>query len=210
MALSLLSSWTCSAGEFRFQDDFKGSLKPGWSWRREHREGWRITDHGLEIRLEPGNMWGPANNAKNVLVRPAPDPAQGKIEVSAMVENRPTEQYEQVDLVWYYDDGHMVKLGEELVDGKLSIVMGREEKDRTHTISITPLDVFAVQLRLTVEGNRIHGEFRKEGSEGWVKAGETDLPVQGPPRISIQCYQGPAQTAHWAKIKEFQIRQDTD
>ena len=28
---------------------------------------------GLEIRIEPGNMWGPQNDARNVLVRAAPE-----------------------------------------------------------------------------------------------------------------------------------------
>src|SRR5207247_4222107 len=125
-----------------FHDDFQGKLGEGWSWLREHREAWRVTGLGLEVRVEPGNMWGPANDARNLLIRPAPRPANEGIEVSVNVENRPTSQYEQADLVWYFDDGHMVKLGQELVDGKLSIVMGREENDKTRTIAILQLDAF--------------------------------------------------------------------
>src|SRR5262245_15626299 len=136
VAIACLVVANAHAGEPLFADDFRGKLGEGWSWIREHREAWRVTERGLEVRLEPGNMWGVANNAKNVLVRPAPHATEGGLEVAATVENRPTEQYEQVDLVWYYDDGHMVKLGQELVDGKLSIVMGREENDRTRTIAI--------------------------------------------------------------------------
>src|SRR5213592_624646 len=68
--------------ELLFQDDFKGQLGDGWTWVREHREGWRLTDRGLEVWIEPGNMWGPANDAKNVLVRPAPDVTKGEVEVS--------------------------------------------------------------------------------------------------------------------------------
>src|SRR6266436_3996704 len=101
------------ADEVLFQDDFKGKLGEGWSWVREHRQAWRATERGLEVRIEPGNMWGPANDARNVLVRPAPDTANEGIEVSVNVENRPTSQYEQTDLVWYCDDGNMVKLGQE-------------------------------------------------------------------------------------------------
>ena len=104
-----------------FQDDFKLKLGEGWSWVREHREAWRSSERGLEVRIEPGNMWGSANDAKNVLLRPAPNAATNEIQITATVENRPTAQYEQVDLVWYYDDSHMVKLGLELVDGKLSM-----------------------------------------------------------------------------------------
>src|SRR5881396_2921926 len=58
-----------------FHDDFQGKLGEGWSWLREHREAWRVTGLGLEVRVEPGNMWGPANDARNLLIRPAPRPA---------------------------------------------------------------------------------------------------------------------------------------
>jgi regulation of enolase protein 1 (concanavalin A-like superfamily) len=114
------------ADELLFQDDFKGKLGEEWSWLREHRDYWRASERGLEVRIEPGNMWGPANDARNVLLRPAPDARRDEIEVSVNVASAPTEQYEQVDLVWYFDDSHMVKIGRELVDGKLSVVMGWE------------------------------------------------------------------------------------
>ncbi|MBI4662939.1 MAG: DUF1349 domain-containing protein [Verrucomicrobia bacterium] len=193
------------ADEILVREDFKGKLSEGWSWVREHPGAWRVTDHGLEVRVEPGNMWGSANNAKNVLVRPAPDASQQEIEVSVTVENRPTEQYEQVDLVWYYDDSHMVKLGQELVDGKLSIVMGREEKDRTRTIAIIPIASAKVRLRMLVKGDRLRGQFRTPDSENWREAGECDLPGKGPAKISLQFYQGPAQTEHWARVTDFRV-----
>jgi regulation of enolase protein 1 (concanavalin A-like superfamily) len=153
-------------------------------------------------------MWGGANDAKNVLVRVAPNAATNEIEITVTVENRPTAQYEQVDLVWYYDDSHMVKLGLELVDGKLSIVMGREEKDRTRTVKIVPLDAFSVQLRLAVRGNSIRGEFRPAGSDNWQAVGECDLPApeNTRPKISLQFYQGPADAEHWARVTEFRVR----
>src|SRR5258707_13810846 len=109
-----LTAFVCVASAYGqddvlFKDDFHGKLGEGWSWVREHREAWRTTERGLEVRIEPGNMWGPQNNAKNVLVRPAPDAATNETEVSVTVENQPTNQYEQVDLVWYFDDSNMVK-----------------------------------------------------------------------------------------------------
>src|SRR6266576_1596833 len=160
-----------SGGEVPFHDDFKGEIGPGWSWVREHKGAWRATQRGLEVLIEPGNMWGPQNNARNVLIRLAPDITKDEIEVSASVENKPTNQYEQVDLVWYYDDSNMVKLGQELVDGKLSVVMGREEKDKTRTIAIIPLDSYAVQLRLFVKGNQIRGQFRTPAAKDWRNVG---------------------------------------
>ncbi len=205
--LSGLLAANSQAGETLFRDDFRGRLGADWSWLREHREAWRMTDRGLEVRIEPGNMWGPANNARNVLLRPAPDPSSGEIEVSVRVETHPTAQYEQADLVWYYDDGHMVKIGRELVDGQISIVMGREQADKTRTIKIVPIKSDSVHLKLVVNGSQIRGEFQTSDSEKWQVAGECDLPslpnAQG--KISLQFYQGPQDAEHWAQVTDFRI-----
>jgi hypothetical protein len=190
-----------------FQDQFAGRLGPGWSWVREHRQAWRVGERGLEVQVEPGNMWGSANNARNVLVRPAPETTNGPVEVSVTVENHPSSQYEQVDLVWYYDDSHMVKLGQELVDGKLSVVMGREEKDQTRTIAIVPLASRTVHLRLRVEAGEIQGAFRLPGTPEWQVAGKCSLPApaDGLPRLALQFYQGPADAEHWARVTDFRV-----
>jgi len=201
----LAESWHRGTGTADFRDDFRGRLAEGWSWIREDPQGWRLSENGLDVRVQPGNMWGPPNNARNVLVRAAPDPARQEVVVSVTLTNHPTEQYEQVDLVWYYDDRHMVKLGQELVDGKLSIVMGREENDRTRTLAIIPLNSFTVQLRHCVKGNQIRGEFRTPDSEEWKLAGSCDLPVKGEPKASLQFYQGPASAEHWARLNDFRI-----
>lgn len=190
-----------------FRDGFDGKLGEGWSWRRENPAGWRIRDGALEIRVEPGNMWGPQNDARNVLVRKLDGFSPNhEITVSVTVSNKPTEQYEQVDLVWYYDDSHMVKIGQEMVDGKLSVVMGREEKDRTRTIAIIPIDALQVDLRLVVTNKVVRGAFRPSRPNAWREAGWCDLPIHGEPHVTIQCYQGPRQAAHWARISDFQIR----
>ena len=207
MALGNLA--TGYAADLVFQDCFLGKLDAGWTLLRERTNAWRVSERGLEIRMLPGNMWGPANNARNVLVRPVPDPATNEIAISLSLENRPAEQYEQVDLVWYYDDSNMVKLGQELVDGQLSIVMGREENDRTRTIAILPLRSFSVQVRLTARGQRIRGQFRAPEDRDWREAGECDLPVKGAPKASLQCYQGPATSERWARITEFRVERGT-
>lgn len=194
----------CRAGEL-FRDDFKGKLAEGWLWVRENPSAWRATERGLEVRAMPGNMWGPPNNASNVLVRPLPAVRNAALEVSVTVENHPTEQYEQANLVWFYDDSHMVKLGQELVDGKLSIVMGREEQDRTRTIAIIPLDSFKVRFRLTATGNTLRGEFQLPGEEKWRTAGECDLPAHGDPKASLQTYQGPKTVERWVKFTDFRV-----
>ena len=206
LAVAFLASPIC-AQEVMFQDDFKGKLGEGWSWVREHREAWRTTERGLEVRVEPGNMWGPQNNARNVLVRPVPQAASNEVEVAVTVENRPSNQYEQVDLAWYYDDSNMVKLGQELVDGKLSVVMGREESDRCRTIAIVPLESASVRLRFLVTGGQIRGQFRTSDSLDWREVGQCTLPALAGarPNVSLQFYQGAEKTEHWARVTEFRI-----
>jgi len=205
-AILCLARAACSS-EILFEDQFKNHLGKNWSWKREHPQAWRTTDQGLEVRIEPGNMWGPQNDAKNLLVHPVPTDGWEELEISVRVENKPTHQYEQVDLVWYYDDSHMVKLGQELVDGKLSVVMGREENDKTRTVSITPLDSTSVSLRIVAKQNRIRGQFSTPQSSEWREVGDCDMPVPSgvQPQICLQFYQGPPKEEHWAKATDFRI-----
>jgi len=195
-----------AADSFLFSDDFRGKLGPDWSWVREDPDAWRVTDNGLEIRVQPGNLWGASNNARNVLIHPVPIVKDGALSLTVKVENKPTSQYEQTNLVWYYDDSNMVKIGLELVDGQLSLVMGREENDKTQTLALTPIMSTTLQLRLTVRGSRIHGTFREDTSADWRDAGECELPAKGEAKASLQAYQGPADTVHWGKFTEFRIQ----
>ena len=140
-------------------------------------------------------------------MRRPPDDAQRRtLEVTASVWNHPTNQYEQVDLTWYFGDGDMVKVGQELVDGKLSVVMGREEGDRARTVSITPLDSEEVELRYRVKGNEIHGFFKTPKGQ-WREVGHCDAPAaKAEPRICLQFYQGAEGGDHWARVSEVTVR----
>lgn len=209
IALLLLSP-NVFADEILFQDYFQNKLAEGWNWVRENPEGWRTTEEGLEILVEPGNMWGGENNARNVLVRPLPEFESGKLSIEVQVENDPTHQYEQVNLVWYADDSNMVKIGLELVHGQLSLVMGREEQDKPRTIIIIPMESTKVALLLTVDGENIQGHYRGDETADWDLAGECDLPKHAKASISLQAYQGAKDVAHWAKIKNFKIERVKD
>lgn len=208
LVVCLCSVTACLSQQLLFEDQFRAKLGEGWSWLREHRQAWRVTSGALEVLVEPGNMWGPQNDAKNVLLRPAPALTNKQIELAVTVENRPAHQYEQADLVWYFDDSNMVKLGQELVDGKLSVVMGREEADKTQTIAIIPLATNLVRLMLIVNGKRISGKFRPGDAGDWQTAGECEIPSVGkPPKISLQFYQGAPGVEHWVRVTDFTLRQ---
>jgi regulation of enolase protein 1 (concanavalin A-like superfamily) len=160
----------------------------------------------------PGNLWGNANNARNVLVRPAPDPAEGDVEITVKFTSAPSGQYEQINLAWYYDDSHMVKLGREIVDGPVCVVMGREERDECRTLAKPPVPGGWYRLRLTVSSRRIRGEYWPEGAAGWTEAGACDLPAPsvGRPKISLHAYNGFADQEHWARVTEFRAVQRRD
>jgi hypothetical protein len=193
-------------GTVIFKDDFNGKLAEGWSWEREDRANWRVGPAGLEVRVQPGNMWGGANNAKNVLFRSIPVPMAEPVEISVTLSNRPTAQWEQANLVWFYDDSNMVKLNMELVTGRFTIVMGREENDRARTVALVPLDDYAVELRLQAVGNRVRGQFRTRYWSDWRDVGECDLPVKGEPKASLHFYNGPANEEHWVRANNFTVR----
>ncbi len=194
------------AGELIFQDDFNGTLAEGWFFEREERANWRVGPAGLEVRVQPGNMWGGANNAKNVMVRAIPTPTEAPVQISVTISNQPTAQWEQANLVWYYDGGNMVKLGQELVTGRYSIVMGREEGDRARTVAIIPLDAHTVELRLQAVNNRVRGQFRTAAWRDWRDVGECDLPVKGEPKASLHFYNGPPNEEHWVRVNHFTVR----
>ena len=200
----LLAALSASADEIPLSKSAT-NLNANWKWVREDRSAWRITNGVLEVRVQPGNMWGPANDARNVLLIPLP--RSSHLEVAATIEHSPTNQYEQADLVWYYADGNMVKLGPELVEGKFSVVMGREEGDRARTISINPIAAGAVDVKFIVKGNDVTGLFRDSATAAWRSAGGCSLPALPgvEPRISLQFYQGTVPAEHWARVKRLAI-----
>jgi len=177
------------------------SLPNGWTWKRENPEAWRLRNQGLEIKIEPGNMWGGSNDAKNVLLIPiSGDMLEFGTDVHVTLANSPTRRWEQVDLVWYYRDSHMVKIGLELEHGKNSVVMGREEDDRTRTIKIIPIERDEVTVRLKVTGGQVQGYYRLAPDDKWTDVGVCTEPrpteSSGKPQVSIQCYQGDPQNPH--------------
>ena len=196
--------------DFDATDPSGKSPPSGWTWKRENPEGWRLRDGGLEIKIEPGNMWGKKNDAKNVLLIPIAEDLQTLgADVQVTLANSPTRRWEQVDLVWYYRDSHMVKIGLELEHGKNSVVMGREENDRTRTIKIVPIERDKVTVRLKVSQGKVRGYYRLSSGDEWTDVGACDEPrpegSTDKPLVSIQCYQGDPKNPHWARITDLKI-----
>ncbi len=212
--MTLLCNVPANGGENK--NPFAGdSLPEGWTWKRANPEAWRLRNQGLEIKIEPGNMWGGTNDAKNVLLIPiAEDLQESGTDVCVTLANSPTRRWEQVDLVWYYRDSHMVKIGLELENGKNSVVMGREEDDRTRTIKIIPIERDEVTVRLTVIGGQVRGYYRLAPEDKWTDVGTCTEPRPAASndraQVSIQCYQGDPQNPHWARITGLRVDSVTE
>lgn len=188
-----------------FEEPFAGSLRAGWSWTREDRSAWRLGNGQLEVRTQPGNLWGPPNNGRNLLHREIPVVPGGVVEVQATVKSSPEAQYEQAGIAWYIDDSNMVKLMRERVDGKLCLCMGREEGDRTRTVALFPIEGESCELRLHLEAAQVTGSYRVPGGEQWIEAGTCTLPGSGAARLCLQTYGGVEGAERWAQFGGLRV-----
>jgi hypothetical protein len=175
-----------------FKDPLKGKLGQGWSWLRENPKNWRVTEQGLEIRVEPGV----AGTVKNALLRPAPKPSQAPYAVEVTIEllSALTQQYEQAGVTWYQGDKPAFKLVHELIDGKTYIIPGRK-----------PTATRLMQLRLVVGADRFTFQYRPDGQGAFQTAGTKAQAPRADDRISIQCYNGPPAAEHWIRFSDFRI-----
>jgi len=180
-----------------FAERFDGGLSEGWTWLREDKSAWRIQDKALQIRVQPGD----ANSVKNALLRKAPERREGKfaIEVSVRNETVPTRQFEQAGITWYHQGKPVFKLVKELVDGQLMIIPGRK-----------PMTNEMVQLRLIVTADSWTAQFRPNGQGEFQTAEQGKLPPPGDDQVSLQCYHGPPDAAHWIRFEEFRILKMAD
>lgn len=201
-ALAQTRSEHANAG-IRVVENFRDALDEDWTWVRENPDAWRLTESGLENLVEPGTMWSKTSDAKNVLLRSLPAGWESGIDITCELWHSPKKRWETANLVWYFDDGNMVKLGLEIEHGVANIVMGRKENNKGKTLAIIPYADPEVQLRLTVMGQKLVGYFRKPSDETWTRAAETNLPTSpenSTAHISLQCYGGEADSNRWARF----------
>jgi hypothetical protein len=175
-----------------FEDSLKGKLGEGWIWLRENPKAWRHSPQGLEIHVEPGL----ADTVKNALVRKAPDRSQGKYAIEVTVEfmSPPTVQYEQAGITWYQRQKPKFKLVHEFIDGKPYIIPGKK-----------PTAEPVVQLRLIVTRDAFTAQFRPGGKGEFQTTATGKLAPASDEQVSVQCYHGPTNVAHWMRFSDFRI-----
>ena len=176
-----------------FEEHFDGKLDEGWSWLRENPSQWRLANGGLEIQVKPGV----ADTVRNALVRPAPDRNEGAfaIEVTVTSHTAPTQQYEQAGITWYCDGKAVIKEVKELIDGNVYVFPGKK-----------PMSDPGVRLRLVVTANSWEAQYRLVDEDTFQSAATGELPTPGVDQVSIQCYNGPPNEAHWIRFEDFCIK----
>jgi hypothetical protein len=175
-----------------FEDKLAGKLGDGWIWLRENPKAWRISDGGLEIRVEPGV----AHNVKNALLRPAPNRSKANyaIEVTITFTTPPTNQFEQAGITWCQKGKPVFKLVHEHINGNDYIIPGK----------ITAPEK-TVQLRLAVTKDTYTAQFRPDAKGAFKTAASGKLAPSAEEQVSIQCYNGPVDAEHWMRFNDFRI-----
>ena len=191
----LLCTQTLASGadpEIVLEDPLRGKLGAGWEWLREYAKAWRNTEKGLEIMVQPGL----ADSVKNALARTAPDRSAGKFAIDVTVEftSPPSNQYEQGGITWYQGNKPVFKLVHEFIDGKTYVIPGNK-----------PTSIPVVQLRLIVNQGEYVAQYRPAAEGEFLTAAAGKLPAGKDEKVSIQCYNGPANAEHWVRFSDFQI-----
>jgi acetyl esterase/lipase/regulation of enolase protein 1 (concanavalin A-like superfamily) len=184
------------------EEHFDGRLQDGWQWVREDKSEWRISDNQLEVRSQPGRIWG-GNDAKNVLLRRPLKPPH--LAASVSVAHKPGEKWEQAGLLWYVDDDNFVKLISEHIDGKMYAVTAREQGGKGSVVGKIEVPSANLQLRLRVQAGRVTGQWRLKSDDTWSDAGTCEFGVQGDPRFGLFTQNGPPNETRWVRFDDFSI-----
>jgi beta-xylosidase len=97
-------------------DQFNGTdVGPRWTWIRRDAANEHVGDGSLTITPETGDLTGPTNTAKNILVQPAL--GNWAIETKLTLSAPPHSATQQAGIIAYQDDDNYLKLDWEFSSG---------------------------------------------------------------------------------------------
>jgi regulation of enolase protein 1 (concanavalin A-like superfamily) len=136
-----------------FQEQFKNSMKAGWSWIRPETNAYKISSKGLLMKSLDGNIWGPQTSGRNFLLRTLP-PLEEGMSTEVKVQATPGNGFEQAGLIWYDSDKNYIKLVVELFNGEKIVNMVREENDAPVIFKRGLKDTISKQLAISFKDNK--------------------------------------------------------
>lgn len=151
---------------FPFKDDFNAAFGDGeWYAVRGQTGALSLNDRTgyLLIPTAYGDLWAGYNNAKNLLLRPAP---AGDFEITTSLDFSPAKYGQQAGLIIYQNDDQYVSLGR-AYDGSAVVDFISESKDDLSSWPV-PFDSPLTFLKIARRGVSYSGYLSKDGSS-WQK-----------------------------------------
>jgi regulation of enolase protein 1 (concanavalin A-like superfamily) len=187
-----------------FAEKFSVPLETGWSWLREEPKAWKVEDGALHILALPGHLYAKHNDARNVLLRKAPETAK-PLAIEVYVESRPKLLFEEAAMYWYYDDDNYISVVQEQVGKEVNVRMIREKAGAPASLLNKKYEAEGVWLRLVVSAGKATGYYRQTDKDQWEKMGQADLPSKGEAKVGLNAAGGPKDTDRWARFRDFRI-----
>jgi len=154
-------------------DEFEGALDAGWTWINEDPTHWTLTEVPGMLRIvsQAGSISGDFQDARNILVRDAPD-----THFDAMVKAtfNPTSDAQNLAIFVKLDDGSLVSLNRwYCAEGEGPSCVGSgvyfDGSDLGCTRVGRPTSKETVHLMLRRAGNAYIGYLLEEGQ--WIEVG---------------------------------------
>jgi regulation of enolase protein 1 (concanavalin A-like superfamily) len=186
-----------------FSDSFQNKMADGWKWVHPVDGNSTLSEDGLRIKSLPGTLWLTSNNAKNLLLRPAP--ATNKYSISATVTSDPKRNGEQGGLLLYVDDDNYIKVVREFFQGQLHLIFAREEEGKGEGIRYLPNTQNPVVLRLVVKDSVVTASYRSPEAKDWIELG-TCASLKRVPQTGLFTHGGDAQADRRVRYNSFEIR----
>ncbi len=202
-----LTTWTIQPSgapveHVLFQDSFAGKLGAGWGWVRQYADAWRAGQTGLTMRTLTGTLWGDTNTARNLLLRPAPEPDDFATEVTVTI--RGALDGEQAGLIWYRSDDDYIKLVNEF-KGQPFLLLVREVKQKAKEIGRIPAPDGPVSLRMVSHHGWVRAQARIDGAAGWQTVAECPALDADDLRVGVFTHVFPGQTDRSARFQNFRL-----
>ena len=190
-------------------DEFDGAAlaSPPWEVVRQD-QNLTVSGGALRIPAAQGDIYGGGGNAKNIVLRDAPD---GAWEAVTKLNFKGTAQYHQAGLIIYGDDDNFTKFGRiahsDTGDEKFEFIYENAGSPRNDAADSTanlpagfPDDVF---LKMTSDGTNVTGFYSTDGAS-WTPVGRA-APLPANARIGMFAFSNVAATAPEAAFDSFRL-----
>jgi predicted amidohydrolase YtcJ/regulation of enolase protein 1 (concanavalin A-like superfamily) len=162
-----------------FQDDFSGSLQPGWTWVDGDDTLWDLTSQPGFLRMELESDF----QSSDLLVR---DVGSDNFQITTHLLFTPASNYQFAGLIIYQDDGTKIQLGRAYC-GQQNACVGNgiyfdaldNSQPRAENFATETKLVDEAYLRIYKEGSLLTGYYSEDGAS-WSLIGQHEVSMTDP------------------------------